>query len=112
MDTLQVFLFKDSFGPFLSLLNENDVPYKMHAQRSAEPMACSELIEILKSDGLWGGLAAVIVAFLKYRNTRKVVITTNDNQVIHAENISKEELETILRNSKSIAAIETKKEQN
>jgi hypothetical protein len=110
MESLQVHLFKDSFGPFLTLLNENEVPYKMHSQRSLEPMACAEILEILKSDGLWGGLAAVIVAFLKYRTSRKIIITTNDNQIIHAENISKNELEKILKTAKSITAIETKKD--
>jgi len=110
MESIQVHLFKDSFGPFLILLNENEVPYKMHSKRSLEPMASAEVLEILKSDGLWGGLAAVIVAFLKYRNTRKVKITTNDNQIIHAENISKNELEDILKKAKSVTAIETKKD--
>ena len=109
METLQVHLFKDSFGPFLKLLNENEVPYKIHSQRSLEPMACAEILEILKSDGLWGGLATVIVAFLKYRNSRKIIVTTNDNQIIHAENISKDELKEILKKAKSITVMETKK---
>ncbi|KIH75602.1 hypothetical protein SAMN05660860_00268 [Geoalkalibacter ferrihydriticus] len=108
MESIQVHLFKDSFGPFLTLLNEEKVQYKMRSARSAEPMACSELLEILTTDGFWQGLAAVIVAFLG-RNTRKVIITTKDNQIIHAENISKEELEEILKKTKSITAIESKK---
>ncbi len=109
MESIQIHLFKDSFSPFLTLLNEKEVQYKMRAVRSAEPMACAEIIEILKTDGFWQGLAAVIVAFIKYRNSRKVIITTNDNKIIHAENLSKEELEKILKESKSVTAIESKK---
>lgn len=108
MQSLPVHLFKDSFGPFLALLNENQVPYKLREQRAGVPMASSGVIEVLQSAAMWGGLASVIVAFLKVSHGRKVIITTKDNKVIHAEGLTRKELERVLKDAKSLTAIETK----
>jgi hypothetical protein len=56
-----------------------------------------------------GAFATVIIAFIKSRNGRKVTITTKDNKVIHAEGLNPKELEEILRQSKSLAAIDPNK---
>jgi hypothetical protein len=108
MKSLPVHLFKDSFGPFLSLLNENKVPYRMREQRDGAVMASSGVIEVLLSPAVWGGLALVIVTFLKVSHGRKVIITTKDNKVIHAEGLTRKELEQVLEDAKKLAAIETK----
>ncbi len=111
MEALPVHLFKRSFGPFLALLNEHKVSYTMREQRSGLQMAASGVAEVLQSAAMWGGLATVIVAFLKYRHSRKVIITTKDNQVIHAEGLTGKELEQILERAKSLAVIETKSDE-
>jgi hypothetical protein len=109
MESLPVHVFKDSFGPFLALLNENQVPYRMREQRAGVPMASSSgVIEVLQSAAMWGSLASVIVAFLKVSHGRKVIITTKDNKVIHAEGLTHKELEQLLENAKSLTAIERK----
>ena len=59
---------------------------------------------------MWGALAAVIVAFIKSRRGRKVIITTNDNTVVHAEGLSMSELERVLEHTKSLTAIDPSKE--
>ena len=108
MQSLPVHLFKDSFGPFLALLNENQVPYKLREQRAGVPMASSEVIEVLQSAAMWGGLASVIVAFLKVSHGRKIIITSNDNKVIYAAGLTRKELERVLDDVKNLTAIETK----
>lgn len=111
METLPVHVYKASFGPFLALLNEHYVKYQMRDVRSGVQMASSGVIEIVQAVGnvaMWGALAAVIVAFLKARSSRKVIITTKDNTVIHAEGLSPKELEAVLAQAKSLSAIETK----
>jgi hypothetical protein len=45
-------------------------------------------------------------------NGRRVIITTKDNTVIHAEGLSKKELEEILKNSISLSAIDHKSQRN
>ena len=47
MESLPVHVFKASFGPALSLLNEHDLKYTMREQRSAVPMAAPGVIEVL-----------------------------------------------------------------
>lgn len=73
-------------------------------------MASSGVIEIVQAVGvasMWAGLATVLVAFIKTRSSRKVIITTKDNTVIHAEGLTAQELERILGMATSIAVIET-----
>lgn len=108
MESLPVHVFKHSFGPFINLLNEHDVKYIMREQRSAGPMAGPGVIEVLLSPYMWGALSTIIVAFLKYRNSRKVVIKMKDGESISAEGLTQEDLENILERATSITAIETK----
>lgn len=110
METLPVYVFKDSFGPFLALLNEHHVKYTMRDARSGVEMAASGVIEILQSPAMWTALAAVVVAFLKYRHGRKVIITIKNKTVVHAEGLTAKELETVLAQAQSLTAIETEKD--
>ena len=107
---MEVEVFKDSFGPFVALLNEHQVKYKMRAARSEISAAASGVIEILQTAAMWGALATVICAFLKNRRSRKVIITMNDNTIVHAEGLSPKELEKVLTQARNLSAIETKKD--
>lgn len=111
-DTLPVHLFKESFGAFTSLLNEHGVKYQMRAVRMGMPAASGGVIEILQVVGdaaIWGSLAAVIMAFIKSRNGRKVSVTTKEGTVIQAEGLSAKELEKLLEQAQSMMAIDTNK---
>jgi len=110
MTTIPAHVFKDSFRPFVELLNEHQVKYQMREMRSGVPMASSGIIEIVQAVGvasMWAGLAAVLVAFIKSRSSRKVIITTKDNATIHAEGLTASELERILAMATSVAVIDT-----
>lgn len=110
MTTLQAHVFKDSFKPFVELLNKHQVRYQMMEMRAGVPMASSGVIEIMQAVGaasVWASLAAVLVAFIKSRASRKVIITTKDNTVIHAEGLTAKELERILGMAASVAVIDT-----
>lgn len=112
METLPVHLFKDSFGPFLGLLDEYQVKYQMRGVRAGVPMASSGVIEIVQVVGnaaMWGAIAAVLVAFINSRRGRKVIITMKDNTIVHAEGLSPDELETVLVHARSLAAIDPNK---
>lgn len=112
METLPVHLFKDSFGPFLGLLNEHQVTYRLRGMRTGVPMASSGVIEIVQAVGnaaMWGAIATVLVAFINSRRGRKVIITMKDNTIVHAEGLSQNELETVLVHARSLAALDTSK---
>ena len=115
METLPVHLFKDSFGPFLALLNEHQVKYQMREVRAGAPMASSGVIEIVQAVGsaaMWGALATVVVAFIKSRRGRKVIITTKDNTVVHAEGLSPKELAQVLEKARNLTAIDQNTKQS
>ncbi|MBD9438072.1 hypothetical protein IB223_18380 [Pseudoxanthomonas sp. PXM03] len=110
MTTLPAHVFKDSFRPFIELLNEHQVKYQIREMRAGVPMASSGVIEIVQAVGVasvWAGLAAVLVAFIKSRSSRKIIITTKDNTIIHAEGLTAPELERILGMATSVAVIDT-----
>lgn len=110
MTTLQVHLFKASFGPFVQLLNEHDLTYQMREVRAGTVMASSGTLELIQAVGnaaFWPSLATVIVAFIKSRRNRKVIITTKDGSAVHAEGLSMEELEKVLEQARNLTAIDT-----
>lgn len=109
MDTLKIHLFKDSFDPMLELLNEHDIKYQMQGQRAGVISNSSMVVEIIQSPAAWGALATVLVAFLKYRSGRKVMITTKDNKIIHVEGLTAKELEKYLEEAKWLTAIDPNK---
>lgn len=116
METLPITLFKDSFDPFVALLDEHEVAYRVRETRPGVILAGGEVVEIIGAVGdaaqnfpMWGALAAVLVAFIKRVRSRKVIITTKDNHIIHAEGCSVQELERILENAKNVIVFDPKK---
>jgi hypothetical protein len=57
----------------------------------------------------WKTIAAVIVAWLKIRNSRMATVTTKDNRVIHLKGLSSKEVEKILPHCINMIAAETEK---
>ena len=110
MDILPLHVFKDSFRPVLELLNENEIQYQMREQRSGVVMASSGVIEIIVNASIWVSLASVIIAFIKAKNSREVIITTKDNQVIHAKGLDSKQLQEVLKHAKGVTAIDPAKE--
>jgi len=111
-DSIRVNVFKDSAEPFTELLNEHQIEYYGVALNTSGPINAGEMIEIIKTIGnasVWPALATVIVAFLKARKSRKIIIQTKDNQIFHAEGYSVKEISKVLENAHKITAIETKK---
>ena len=113
MNTIPVHLFKDSFGPFEILLNEHDLKYTMQEVRVGVPMASGGTLEIIQAaldnSAFWPSLAVVVAAFIKVRSSRKVIITTKQGTVVHAEGLTQAELEHVLQQAQSFTAIETGK---
>ena len=106
-ESIRVSFFKSSREPFLDLLKTHEIEFVTHQPPIGVPMAAGEWVEVLKSLSISAPLATVVVAFLKHRHSRKIIITTKDKTVVHAENLTHEELVHILENAKNLTAIET-----
>lgn len=110
-DTLKATTFKHSHQSFLETLDRKGVKYNRPIQLSDGPRAAGITIEIIITGG-WGALAVVCIAWASVRKSRKVCITTRDNEVVWLQGYSVKEAERILPAAKNMSVIETKAEQN
>lgn len=106
---IRVHLFKDSEAPILALLDAQGIAYASRPPPVGVIMASGDWVEILKTATIAAPLAAVVVAFLKHRHGRKVIITCEDRTIVHAENLTHEELVMVLERAQSVTAIDTGK---
>lgn len=109
MTNFPVHLFKASFGPFVQLLNEQKLTYQVREVRSGAVMASGATLEIVQAVGnaaFWASPATVVVAFINSRRSRKVIITTKDGTVVHAEGLTQGELEKVLEQARNFTAID------
>lgn len=65
-----------------------------------------EVFSAVKDATPWGALAVVIVAWLRAKSSRKVIVTMNNNTVAHMEGLSVKEVAEVLEAAKSAAIIE------
>ena len=115
METLRAYVFKDSQEPFTQLLGENNIEYYYVAFNSFGPVNAGEALAIIKTIGdaaFWPSLATVIIAFIRARKSRKVIIQTKDNQIFHAEGFNVQEISKLLEEAKNITVIDTKSNSN
>lgn len=100
-------LFKNSENSFLAALDEASIDYNPVAALSSTIMASAELIGIAQAVLSSGALTAIVVAWLKARASRKVIVTTNENQVVQLEGYSVADVEKILTIATRVAVIDT-----
>lgn len=77
---MRVALFKNSEVSFLQLLDDTDVSYEKLYPASSSVMASGTMIVLGQTAAIAGSMAAIIVAWLKARSSRKVIITLKDKQ--------------------------------
>ena len=108
-ETLKATTFKGSNRSFLITLDEHGIKYSHQITLPGEPMAAGLTIEIIITGG-WGALAVACIAWAHVRKSRRINITTKDNQSIWLEGYSAKEVENILQSAKQKAAIDTEPE--
>tara|TARA_R110001583_G_scaffold194100_1_gene364275 strand:+ start:12645 stop:12992 length:348 start_codon:yes stop_codon:yes gene_type:complete len=107
MDKLPIYVFEGSIVPLSELLDEANLKYEFRRPQQGIVMASSSTIDVIMNGAFWVSLAGVLVAFIKSRAGRKVIITTKENTVIHAEGLTREELTQVLQTAKTIMAADT-----
>ncbi|WP_395026130.1 hypothetical protein [Comamonas odontotermitis] len=100
-------LFKDSKESFLSELNRSSIEYKPIEAFSSGILASGELISLAQAVVSSTAFAAIVAAWLKARASRKVIVTTKGNKVVHLEGYSVAEVEKILSLADRVAVIDT-----
>ena len=111
-EVLEVRFFKDGVDNFTELLDRNDIPYnEVNHFPPGTVLAAGEALEIIKALAglsLAPSIAAVVVQWLKNKASRKVILQTKDNEVIHLEGCSEKEITALIVNAKNITIIQTK----
>lgn len=110
MATVHVQLFKNSYRSFTEHLDSEGIEFSRRIQLSEVPMAAGLTIEIVSAIAQatpWGALAIAVVAWMNARKSRKVIITTKNNEVFHIEGYSADEAEKLIAQSKTMTVIDT-----
>ena len=75
-------------------------------------MASATYVAIAQIATVSGAVATVLVAWIKARASRKVILTLKDQKIIHLEGYSAKEVEAPLQFTESVAVIDTKPIEN
>lgn len=100
---------KYSYDPFVVLLQEGDIDF-IQRPPQVGVIINSAGLEIAVT-AVTVGVVKVIVAFLKAGQSRKLIITTKGNKVVHfqAEGLNPSELERLSPQIQSMMVIQTKR---
>lgn len=108
---LRVTTFKGSNESFLDSLKEHNIKYNSHIKLSADPIASGITIDIIITGG-WGAIAVACIAWATFKKSRKINITTKNNESIWLEGYSAKDAEKILESARRVEIIDTKKNEN
>lgn len=89
-------LFKDSHESFCEALADGGIPYEELRAAPGQIMASGTMIAIAQTTAMAGAFAAVLVAWLKARASRKVILTLHDKTIVHLEGYSVEQVRELL----------------
>lgn len=93
-------------------MDEAGVKYEWHTPKPQPGVIMNvtgEVLQFLEHSIPWASIATVLVAWLRARSSRKIIVTTKDNKVIHAEGYSVEQFEQILAQAREATVIDTEK---
>ena len=105
---MRIALFKDSRASFLQDLAESEIHFEELNPMPGKNMASATYITVAQTAAVATSVAAVLVAWLKARASRKVILTLRDKQIVHLEGYSVEEVKQLLNMTEVATVIDTK----
>ena len=109
---MRIALFKDSRASFLQDLSEAGIDFEESRPIPGRIMASATYVAIAQIATVSGAVASVLVAWIKARASRKVILTLKDQKIVHLEGYSAKEVEALLKITESVAVIDTKPIEN
>jgi hypothetical protein len=106
--SMRIALFKDSYASFLQALDETGLTYEEVRPVPGQVVAAGTIVVIAQVAAIAGPFAAVLVAWIKARASRKIFLTLSDDRSIHLEGYSIEQVREILPLVKQMAVVDTK----
>ena len=94
---------------FFSLLQENNVDFLI-----LKGLPDAGIFETFRVIGALAPVATVLVAWLKKQRSRKIIVKLKDNNIVHIEAtaFSADEIEKLLEQARSVAVIQTEKDED
>lgn len=93
---MRLALFKDSHSSFTQALDDGGVPYQELRPTPGQIMASGTVVAVAYTTAISGAIATVLVAWLKARASRKVILTLKGQKVVHLEGYSVEQVKELL----------------
>lgn len=105
---MRIALFKDSRASFLQDLSESGIIFEEIKPMPDSIMASGTYVAVAQTAAVASAVAAVLVAWLKARASRKVILTLKDKQIVHLEGYSVEEVKQLINMTETATVIDTK----
>ena len=105
---VRVALFKDSEASFLQALEEAGIAYEKAQPRVGSVMAAGALVTMAQTAAVAGPVAGVLVAWLKARASRKVILSLRGNKVVYLEGYSVQQVKELLPQVEHMSVVDTK----
>jgi hypothetical protein len=105
---VRVALFKDSEVSFLQALDEAGIVYERAQPHAGSAMAAGTLVTVAQTAAVAGPVAGVLVAWLKARASRKVILSLHGNKVVHLEGYSVQQVKELLPQVEHMSVVDTK----
>ena len=104
---MRIALFKDSRALFLQDLSEAGVDFEESRPIPGRITASATYVAIAQIAAVSGAVATVLVAWIKARSSRKVILALKDKNIVHLEGYSVKEVEALLKITESVTVIDT-----
>ena len=108
---MRVALFKDSQASFLQALDEAGIPYEEVRFAPGQVMASGSMVLIAQTAAVAGSIATVLVAWIKARASRKIILTLQGNKIVHLETCTVDQVRELLPLVEQMTAIDTQPEE-
>ncbi|WP_155500116.1 hypothetical protein [Comamonas testosteroni] len=105
---MRIALFKDSRASFLKECSNAGIDFEELMPMPGSIMASATFVTVAQAAAVAGSIAAVLVAWIKARSSRKVILTLQDKKIVHLEGYSVEEVKALLSTTEVVAVIDTK----
>jgi len=109
---MKIVLMGSSTASFTKALEEAGIEYDLRIPKPQSGLVfnvAGDVVQLVGDAVPWASLATVAVAWLKMRASRKIIVTTKDNEVVHTEGLSVAQFEQVLAIARETTVIDTEK---
>lgn len=93
---MRIVIFKHSKDSFLQALDAAGITFEEEKPEAGQIMASGALVTVAQTAAIAGAIASVLVAWIKARASRKIILTLKDGTIVHLEGESVERVEELV----------------